>query len=32
MREPLSGNICGCGAYTNIVAAVEAVAQAGGYA
>jgi xanthine dehydrogenase YagT iron-sulfur-binding subunit len=28
VRERMSGNICRCGAYTNIVAAVEATLQA----
>ncbi len=29
IREWMSGNICRCGAYTNIVAAIREVAQAG---
>ncbi len=29
IREYMSGNICRCGAYTNIVAAVKAAAAAG---
>ncbi len=32
IRESMSGNICRCGAYTNIVAAVKAAAAAGGRA
>jgi xanthine dehydrogenase YagT iron-sulfur-binding subunit len=32
IRERMSGNICRCGAYPNIVAAVRAVAQAQGVA
>ena len=27
IRERMAGNICRCGAYANIVAAIEAVAQ-----
>ncbi|GBU18989.1 MULTISPECIES: (2Fe-2S)-binding protein [Methylobacterium] len=30
IREAMSGNICRCGAYTNIVDAIEDVMQAGG--
>ena len=30
IREFMSGNLCRCGAYPNIVAAIRAVAQAGG--
>ena len=30
IRERMSGNICRCGAYPNIVAAVRAVAKAQG--
>jgi xanthine dehydrogenase YagT iron-sulfur-binding subunit len=32
IREYMSGNVCRCGAYTNIVAAVKAAAAAGGRA
>ncbi|MDQ6628190.1 MAG: 2Fe-2S iron-sulfur cluster-binding protein, partial [Pseudomonadota bacterium] len=28
IRERMSGNLCRCGAYTNIVAAVRSVAEA----
>jgi xanthine dehydrogenase YagT iron-sulfur-binding subunit len=30
IRESMSGNICRCGAYTNIVTAISRVAQEGG--
>jgi xanthine dehydrogenase YagT iron-sulfur-binding subunit len=30
IREFMSGNLCRCGAYPNIVAAIRAVAEAGG--
>ncbi len=30
IREAMSGNICRCGAYTNIVDAIEDVMQHGG--
>jgi xanthine dehydrogenase YagT iron-sulfur-binding subunit len=30
IRERMSGNLCRCGAYVNIVAAIAAVAEAGG--
>jgi xanthine dehydrogenase YagT iron-sulfur-binding subunit len=30
IRESMSGNICRCGAYTNIVTAISRVAQQGG--
>jgi xanthine dehydrogenase YagT iron-sulfur-binding subunit len=30
VREQMSGNICRCGAYTNIVAAVQAAGRASG--
>ena len=30
IREWMSGNICRCGAYTNIVTAISRVAQQGG--
>jgi xanthine dehydrogenase YagT iron-sulfur-binding subunit len=29
IREAMSGNICRCGAYTNIVDAIETVMQSG---
>ena len=31
IREFMSGNLCRCGAYPNIVAAIRAVAEAGGW-
>jgi xanthine dehydrogenase YagT iron-sulfur-binding subunit len=31
IREFMSGNLCRCGAYPNIVAAIRAVAEAGGF-
>jgi xanthine dehydrogenase YagT iron-sulfur-binding subunit len=30
IREFMSGNLCRCGAYPNIVAAIREVAEAGG--
>jgi xanthine dehydrogenase YagT iron-sulfur-binding subunit len=32
MRERMSGNICRCGAYSNIIDAISEVAGAGGQA
>jgi xanthine dehydrogenase YagT iron-sulfur-binding subunit len=32
VRERMSGNLCRCGAYVNIVAAIQDVAAAGGAA